>query len=257
MKSLKTILRAALMLALALPSLAGPALAQRNADRPIRVPGLPRFTIAVGGGAAFAEDHHALAQLLAELQYNFTPRFRLGLGLGYLSSGGHGEQRGRDRWTSPLDGLHQSGMTLIERLLNGPSTEQGRDFRLVPISLNAYYVLRLARKWDAFLSGGASYYLGTFYGDSSRLGKNALGGQAGLGVEFRLNPRLKLVAEGAYRFVSFNGLKFPRPLGVLDSLAATSGFGNLLYFLAPLLQPKPVDVRLNGFSLTAGVRFGI
>ena len=221
------------------------------------MPGFSRFTIAVGGGAAFAEDYHALAQLLAELQYNFTPRFRLGLGLGYLSSGGRGEQSGRDRWMSPQAGMNQGGMTLIERLFNWSPTEQGRDFRLVPISLNAYYVLPLARRWDAFLSGGASYYLGTFYGDSSRLSKNALGGQAGLGVEYRLNPRLKLVAEGAYRFVSFNGLKFPRPLGFLDSLAAASGFGNLVYFLAPLFQPKPVDVSLNGFSLTAGVRFGI
>jgi hypothetical protein len=249
--------RTAIILALALAFLACPALAQRNGDRSMRTPVLSRFTISAGGGAAFAEDHRAMAQLLAELQYNFSSRFRLGLGLGYLSAGGHGEQMGRDRWMGGSDGMNQAGMTLIQRLFNRSASEQGRDFRLVPISLNAYYVLPLARRWDAFLSGGAGYYLGTFYGDSARLSKNAWGGQAGLGIEFRLNPRMRLVAQGGYRFVAFNGLKFERPLGVLDFLAAASGVGNLVSFLAPLLQPKPVDVRLNGFSLSAGVRFGI
>jgi hypothetical protein len=39
--------------------------------------------------------------------------------------------------------------------------------------------------------------------------KNAWGGQAGLGVEYRLAQGLQLVAEGGYRFAEFHGLVKP------------------------------------------------
>ena len=198
-----------------------------------------------------------MPQLLAEVQYALSPRFRLGLGLGYISA--DGGPLGRGEHHGPMNGSSgDNGIPLLRQLLGlGSDQEDGREFRLAPISLNAYYVLPLARRWDAFLSGGASYYLGTFYGQSGHLTKNALGGQAALGVEFRLTSRLRLTAQGGYRFVSFDGLQFKRSLGPLAMVSDLVGLGGLLNTIAGFLQPKPVDVRLNGFSLTAGVRFGL
>jgi hypothetical protein len=257
MKSPFTCARTAAVLALALLFFGGPALAQRGGDRSAQTAAFPRFSLTAGGGFALAEDHRGMPLLTAEVQFGFSPRFRLGLGLGYISAAGG--SMGRDDRRRPMGGSQMGNpLPLVQQMFGvGSGQEDGRQFRLVPISLNAYYVLPLARRWDAILSAGASYYLGTFYGQSGHLTKNSLGAQAGLGVEFRLNPKMRLVAQGGYRFVSFNGLQFRRNLGPLAMVSDMAGLGGLLNTIAGFLRPKPVDVRLNGFSLTAGVRFGL
>ncbi len=255
MSTRKMILGAAVGLAVGLTVLSGSALAQWDGDRPARTPDFSRFSITVGGGAALAENHQAMPQLLAELQYSLTTRFRLGLGVGYLDTD---EYRGyeRDIRVVPL-ALSQTLVLPAGSEIYAPlGGEPGRDFRLVPISLNAYYALPLARKWDIFLSGGASYYLGTFYADSDRQTKNAWGGQAGIGIEYRLNRRIKLVVQGDYRFVEFSGLKTDQTLNPLIVLANPSGPGSLVEIVLPSSPSKPVDVHLNGLSLTGGIRFG-
>jgi Outer membrane protein beta-barrel domain len=251
----KSISRRAVSLVLGLILLVGAAGAQRG-ERPLRTPDFTRFSITVGGGAGFAEQHRAMTQLLAELQYSLSTRFRLGLGVGYLATGGHRDNE-RDNRIMPMAGGPAAMMLSGWGFYSRPAQELGRDFRLVPISLNAYYVVPLARKWEIFLSGGASYYLGTFYADSGRLTKNAWGGQALLGAEFRLTQRIKLMAQGGYRFVEFTGLRENRTIFPLALLADIPVLGNLANDLARALQPKPVDVRLNGFNLAAGIKFGI
>jgi opacity protein-like surface antigen len=257
MKTPSTCARTAAVLALAFLFFCGPVLAQRGGDRSSQTAAFPRFNLTVGGGSAMAEDHRCMPKLMAEVQYGFSPRFRLGLGLGYISAAGG--SMGRDDRRHPMgDSQMGNSLPLFQRMFGlGSGQEDGREFRLVPISLNAYYVLPLARRWDAYLSAGASYYLGTFYGQSGHLTKNSLGAQAGLGVEFRLNARMRLVAQGGYRFVSFTGLRFQRSLGPLAMVSDMFGLGGLMNTIAGFLQPRPVDVRLNGFSLTAGVRFGL
>ncbi len=165
-----------------------------------------RFSLSLGGGFACAESHQSMVDLVSEFQFGLTPRLRIGIGVGYLASlEGHGMDQGR------RDG--NGWMTGGQMEWNGDGgwgyDGQGRDFRIVPLSLNFYYFVPVGRRWDVFATGGASFYLGSFHGDSQMQHKNAWGGQAGLGVEYRLARGLRLVAEGGYRFAEFHGLMKP------------------------------------------------
>jgi len=179
-----------------------------------------RFSLSMEGGCGFSEDSQAMADLRTELQFGLTSRIRLGLGIGYLhGSGRHGLVGYRD------------------------------DFRLMPLSLKAYYVLPLAHKLSIFMSGGGTYYIGWFHGVAGPHDNNAWGGQGGLGFEYRLTRRIGLVAEGNYRFVSFGGFK--RLVPVVSSPAAEGASETVTY----VTQRFPMD--LNGISLSVGIRFGL
>jgi len=173
-----------------------------------RMTDFQRFSLSLGGGFAFAESHQSMVDLISEFQIGLTPRLRIGIGAGYLTGlGGHGMgqgQRDSNGWTigSQMDWGGYSGWGY-------EGQGQSRDFRIVPLSLNLYYFVPVGRRWDVFATGGASFYLGSFHGDSPMQHKNAWGVQAGLGVEYRLAQGLQLVAEGGYRFAEFHGLLNP------------------------------------------------
>jgi opacity protein-like surface antigen len=253
-----------IILALSLILIAGAAQAQRYGRNPrdSRSFGdFSRFSLSAGGGIGLLEHGHSMVDLKAELQYGLARNIKIGLGIGYINNGG-----GRD---GRMDGNRRgSGMDMMSDRLDLPllqgfnrmsdqGFEFGRALRALPLSLNVYYVLPLGRKWNVFLSGGGSYYFGSFRGPQENIHKNTLGGQAGLGFEFRLTERIQLTAEGGYRFAEFKGLKQAqqnRPMPFLRDLPPAWSIVQTLF--APP-TPKPVDVNFNGFSFRAGLKFGI
>jgi uncharacterized protein YfiM (DUF2279 family) len=209
-----------------------------------------RFSISVGGGFGFSEGHQGMLDLKTELQFGLTSRIRLGLGVGFIN----GEGRygfGKD-WDDRPEGVEADQFVSHER--NGKDSQMrgyGRDFRIIPLSLNVYYALPLGHRWNIFVSGGGSYYFGSFHAMDVREHKNAWGGQGGLGIEFRLARQLRLVAEGSYRFAEFRGLKQlqpkdPMPLteSAADSDCSTKEWGDRSH------------MDFNGFSFRTGVKFG-
>ena len=221
---------------------------------------LSRFSLSMAGGFGFSEGRRGLLDLQAELQFGLTPRLRLGLGVGYLNDyPGRGMDKGRN---------DQS-----EGYSNGTGYD-GLKARIVPVSLNAYYGLPFGRKWTIFMSGGGSYYFGSFQGSDGSQHKRAWGGQAGLGLEYRVAPRFQLFAEAAYRFVEFNGVTNATATTTsceqaIESLMNSITRGNradvdkiadYLKGIVVPLAPKPArtaDMNLSGLSLRMGVKFGL
>lgn len=203
-----------------------------------------RFSLSLGGGLGFTESHQGILDLKTELQFGVTSRIRLGLGIGYMN----GEGRmgfGKDR----NDGREE--MTADQTDRDGYRQGYRQDFRVIPLSLNVYYALPLGRRWSIFASGGGSLYFGSFRDAGERKDKDAWGGQGGLGVEFRLNQRLMLIAEGNYRFAEFHGVNSSRPEG---QASLTDGSATNCNAATVSLHNSRLD--LNGFSLRAGVKFG-
>ena len=257
---------------LSLLLIAALAIAQSRERRDIPV--IQRFSLSMGGGVGFWEGHHGMLDLKSEIQFSLSPKIRLGLGLGYMNhSGGHEMERGRDDRRGGWPGL----AGFWEQ--NDNRSESGRDFHIMPLSLNLYYVLPMGHRWSIFMGAGGSYYFGSFRGVSEKQNKNAWGGQAGLGVEFRLANRIHVVAEGSYRFAEFHGLHTEQPQGLgslLESLQIGSrlrkiwrqdGNDSILPRLLDLLAgdianikslpPKAGSVSLNGFSIRAGLKFSL
>jgi hypothetical protein len=269
MPQTRTILKQLSGVALTLLLIAGFAAAQGR-DRGTPVRDYHRFSLSMAGGFGFSESHRGLLDLQTELQYGLTPRLRLGLGFGYMNDhGGRGaDMGGRDQ----RDGM-QTGFMDGNDFNAGPQNS-GLEARIMPLSLNLYYGLPIGRKWSVFMSGGGSYYFGSFSGPAGDQHKRAWGGQAGLGVEYRIAQSIQLVAEAAYRFVEFHGvlvqdLQSDSPwqlvMPLVDSMlksdnAAVSRVADFLRGELVQLAPKPTrptDMNLNGLSLRMGVKFGI
>jgi len=226
-----------------------------------------RFSVSLGGGFSSLEDHRGLLNLGADMQMALSSRLRLGLGVGYLNNlrghqgdigRGYDNQRGGMMNDRQGMGQKQNGSSGWNDQMNGP----GNEFRVVPVSLNLYYLVPVGRKWDVYAGAGASYNFGSFREGTLNQHKRALGGQAGLGVEFRLADRLRLVAEGGYRFLEFHKLSRPEvPINLLDQLL--SGWRNFINALMGRSldiptqpQEKYYDLNLNGFTCRMGVKFG-
>jgi len=215
-------------------------------------PEFARFSLSMDGGFGFAEQRHGLLDVKAEFQVGLSRRVRLGLGLGYLNDEG---RRGGD-------GRFDQGY-----MLYGDDGAGSVRSRIMPVSLNLYYGLPLGRKWTVFMSGGGSWYRGRFENLLGDQRKNAWGGQAGLGVEYRIASSLQLIAQADYRFVEFHGVVAHVDAAVLaaEELADAVAAGNtrVAEFLRGLLvplAPKPVrtsDLNLSGLSLRVGVKFGL
>ena len=254
-----TLSRARLMFAVTLVLLSAAAFASAQGRDRGPAQEFQRFSLSMDGGFGFAEGHHGLLDLRAEFQVGLTRRLRLGLGLGYLNDNG---RRGMD------GGADQRGMSSWYGFTGAGMADDGLRARIMPVSLNLYYGLPVGRKWSGFMSGGGSWYHGSFDGPAGDQRKNAWGGQAGLGVEYRVAPRLQLIAEAEYRFVEFERVitQVNTPLLAAEQLADSllraeaNPVADFLRGVLVPLAPKPIrtsDVNLSGLSLRMGVKFGI
>jgi len=237
-----------------------------------RAPEFQRVSLSLGGGMASLEEHRRLLNLGAEVQIALASRVRLGLGVGYLNNL-HGRRGGMDDGYADERNGRMNGWAVL--FGNGKNYDErsgsGPTIRVIPITLNVYYLLPAGRKWNVYAAAGASYNFGSFRESTLSQHKRAFGGQAGLGVEFRLADRLRLVADGGYRFVEFRDLRHPetssnywaRLLGLDSDASSRSGWGRLIGEFFDGMFGRPVreeetryDLSLNGFNCRMGVKFG-
>jgi len=245
-----------------------------------------RFSISLGCGIGFLENEHGTLDLASEFQFSLSPRFRIGLGLGYISDLKMRWQNIDDReknWDGSTMGNKGLRGSIIDPLIinknNMMREGSAKEFRIAPLTLNLYYCVPVGRRLIVFMSGGASYNLGKFYEGTWRQRKHAWGGQAGLGAELRLIERISFVVEGSYRFVEFHGLKWPQPqvqnpglsleelwrqfkptvnkddftswLPLFNAILAQGGVR------PPVIQNEPNFMNLNGFSFRTGLKFSL
>lgn len=246
-------------LGLGLLLIVGLAAAQRRVQKPAEPVKIQRFSISMNGGFGMLEGHRRLMDLKTELQYGFGRSFRLGLGLGYLNEvEGRGDDRGRYDRRPGLGGNQGWNVPRMNR------DDVNRDFRVIPVTLNAYYILPGGGKWNLFMSGGGSYNFAALRGPAEIQHKRAWGGQAGMGLEFRLGAKIQVTAEGGYRFVRFHGFEAPRvnptillgDAGPLENWIRRGMNALINGFFAPE-PPRRFDISLNGFSCRLGLKFGI
>ncbi|MBM3295113.1 MAG: porin family protein [Candidatus Aminicenantes bacterium] len=224
----------------------------------------PRFSLSMQGGVGTLEPGREMIDLKFEAQVGLSRSLRLGLGIGTMHRG-RGDRDGRDAYDR--DRRMMGDWETQRGWADGPA-DVFRDVRIHPLSANLYYALPLGRRADAFMSAGGSYYFGRFDGLSGRQKKNAWGGQAGLGFEYRLAPRFNLIAEGSYRFAEFRGLRAPRnesfinffPEAITLKPELNRIYRSVVRAIEAALAPPPprsVDFDFNGFSFRAGVKFGL
>jgi hypothetical protein len=208
-----------------------------------------RFSLSLAGGYGFVERGGGVADLKAELQYGLSHSLRLGLSLGYLARGGHDGEMGRDGRGRMGGGLMMDTISRLAQLFSRQNQSFGREFRSFPVGVNLYYTLPVGRRLNGYLFGGGTFAFGSFQAAAGSVHKNAFGGQAGLGFEYALAPKLRLTAEAGYRFLTFGCVKPPQP-----------ELSPLLRMIVNTVAPqfvRPVAISLNGFALRAGVKFGL
>jgi len=240
--------RSALVLAAILILAVGSALADWSSPRSWNEPRtFQRFSLSLDGGFGLADGHHGILDAKTEFQLGLSRRIRIGLGVGYLS-GGNGWGRNGGYGLRPDEGTVQE--------TNGDEHDKGfremgpgQNYRVVPLSLNLYYLLPLSRRWNLFASGGGSFYWGWFHGSDIREQKTTWGGQGGIGAEYRLSRRLTLIAQGEYRFAEFNKLaKLAAGTSSTTCAADQKDGGHEMQLFSRVL--------LNGATFHLGAKFG-
>lgn len=196
-----------------------------------------RFSLSLEGGVGLTDRHQGLLDLKTELQFALSPRVRIGLGVGYMT-GGRRSGFGPDRRFNP-------------GLMRAPGERGGEDIRLIPLSVNVYYVLPLGPRWSVFASGGGSLYFAELRGLAGRTRKSALGGQGGLGVEYHLSHGVSLVADAGYRLLDFRRFSRMRP----DDTPPPAGLGDFSTFLSQSSHHAGINMR--GLSLRFGVKIDL
>jgi len=243
-----TILRRVLVSSAVFILAAGAALA--DYDSPYRWSGprtFQRFSIALDGGFGLADGHNGLFDAKTEFQFGFSRHIRIGFGVGYLSGGNGWGRDGRFEPQPTEMAIQETDGDNHDKAIRalGP----GRNYQIMPISLNLYYVLPLGRRWNLFASGGGSFYFGWFHGADIREHKTTWGGQGGLGAEYRLSRRLSLIAQGEYRFAEFGRLAKLSPEAAAAMSAADQND-------ADREMKRLSHVALNGVSFHLGAKFG-
>jgi hypothetical protein len=209
-----------------------------------------RFSISAAGGMGRTEDHQGLKDLKLGIEYRITSSLRLGLGLGYLVTGRHDREHGGDGSMSRFSWGGAGRMA-------GES-----DFRIKAATLDLLYALPVGRKWDVTLGGGGGRYFGEFPRMTEEVHRRSWGGEAGVGVEYRLSTRLGAFAEAGYRFLEFHNIPADRQILPLSwtgesARTLTDIIARGMEMISPQLAPGPMDVRLSGPVLRLGLRFGL
>jgi len=151
----------------------------------------------------------------------------------------------------------------------GGFIEYAQDLKVVPLTLSLYYILPVSRSANAFMTGGFGYYLSRFR-DVSTQKKSAFGFHAGIGFEFKLSERVRIVTEGLYRFVNFRGFRSELREGIFidEGGEIRTGYWHFHHdqndylfhgmeedWAEMMTDTGPFDINLSGMSLRAGLRF--
>jgi hypothetical protein len=222
--------------------------------------GLSRVKFSLEGGFAHSESRSGMVDVKAEIQFSLSSNIRIGLGIGYLSDINNMHMGGN---AGGMSGGMMGGQT-------GGFSGHSHDFRAVPITLSLYYVLPLNHKMNIFMVGGGGYYFSSFR-DISTQEENGFGPHAGFGFELEIAARIKIVAEGIYRFVNLKGFTSELHPGFREGMEGEEheeGFwhynhGQEEYHFhnsyedqaQMMIDSPPYNISLNGFSLRAGIKF--
>jgi opacity protein-like surface antigen len=135
-----------------------------------------------------------------EFVYNFTERWGVGLGVGYIRKS------------------VESGAQLRLGTYAGVSFDWEPVYKVIPVTLNGYYNFPVASKVNAYVKGGAGYYFATWdykirqenellgitvWEENEGTAKDSgFGFQGGLGFAYSLSDSVALFLEGSGRFVN-------------------------------------------------------
>jgi opacity protein-like surface antigen len=135
-----------------------------------------------------------------EFVYNFTERWGIGLGVGYIRKS------------------IESGAELQVGTYARVLFEWEPVFTVVPVTLNGYYNFPVASKMNAYVKGGVGYYFATWdyqirqenelvgitiWEENEGTAKDSgFGFQGGLAFEYSLSDSVSLFLEGAGRYVN-------------------------------------------------------
>jgi hypothetical protein len=200
-------------------------------------PDFSRFSLSLAGGYGLTSGHQGLLDLKTEVQFGLSSRFRIGLGVGYIA--------GDERQGLRPDGRNQPGIMMP---FSGRGSE---DIRLIPLSVNVYYILPLGPHWSVFVSGGGSLYFAELRDLAGSTHRSVLGGQGGLGVEYHISHGVSFVAEGSYRILDFRRFARTRP----DDTPAPAGLGDFSTYFSE--SPHHPGVNLRGLSLRFGLKINL
>jgi hypothetical protein len=222
--------------------------------------GLSRVKFSLKGGYAHSESRGGMVDVRAEIQFRLASNIRIGFGIGYLSDIDNMHMGGN---VGGISGGMMSGRT-------GGFYGDGPDFKVIPLTLSLYYVLPVNQKLNIFMVGGGGYYLGSFR-DISTQEENAFGPHVGFGFDLEIADRIKIVAEGIYRFVNLKGFTSELHPGFREGMEGggqEEGFWHYNHSQGEyhfhnsyedqaqmMIDSPPYNISLNGFSLLAGIKF--
>lgn len=222
--------------------------------------GWSRVSFSLGGSYAYSERCSGLVGVMAEIQFNLSSKIRFGFSIGYLSDSGNMHMLGT--------GGGMSGGMMGSQM--GDFSGYSHDFRVIPLTLNLYYILPVSPKLDIFMVGGGGYYISSFR-DISTQERNAFGSHAGFGFDLKVAERIIILVEGLYRFVNLSGFENELHPGFREGTAGVGyeeGFWHYNHSQGEyhfhesnedqaqmMIDSPPLNISLNGFSFRAGIKF--
>lgn len=222
---------------------------------------LDAFSFSLKGGYAHTESRGGMAEFMAEFVLSLSTQIRAGLGVGYLSD--TDEMHMGTGFVGMSAGMMGRSMDGLSGGLEG----HGHSFRMIPITLNLYYVHPIQPGLNVFMVGGGGYYLGSFR-DVSTQEKSAFGPHLGAGIDLCLAKKVALVGQAVYRFVSLKNFSSELHPGFrVGEEGHEEGFWHYhhgheewhfhyIYEEGQMMDNASLfNISLNGFSLRFGVRF--
>jgi hypothetical protein len=206
----------------------------------------------------------------ADLIYQFSPRFGVGLGVGYMRS----SRNSLGTWADEAESvLLTAGATLTA----------------MPIRLGLFYDVPLSRTFNLTLNAGAAYYAGVKLEATERLEFSAddwenmslvgtqrsgadIGFHGSLGLEYLFSPKVGFFVEAVGRYAKFKNFEMVTGTVELSGEVPESTEGTLYIYTEDFVQAElsgftivePGDtpdagarepkIDLSGFSLRAGIR---
>jgi opacity protein-like surface antigen len=229
----------------------------------------------LAGASASGEIKNAKwgPELEGEFVYNFTERWGIGLGVGYIRKS------------------VESGAQLQLGTYAGVSLDWEPVYKVIPITLNGYYNFPVASKMNAYVKGGVGYYFATWdykirqenelvgitvWEENEGTAKDSgFGFQGGLGFEFGLSDSVALFVEGSGRYINLknwdvenvyrNALGTDRETGTfwyVEEYEEVTGkyYPNLELSDEDLSDPdyrnvRKAEISLSGIVFKVGVKF--